>query len=951
MDVRGALVGREAERARLSQAVDGARLGEGRLLLLSGEAGVGKTRLAEEVAAASSAVVLRGAASDSAVVPYGPLVAALRSYLRAEPGGLDACGPLSGHLALLLPELGEQAPASDRATIFEALRCALAEVGAEREALVILDDLHWSDEVTLELLAAIAGPLREMPVTVIAAYRSDGLPRDHKLRWLRNELRRGGGLDELVLSPLDRDATGELLADLLPEPPSSALVRALHERTQGVPFFVEEMAAALDANDRLQPGPRGLELEDGEVPVPDTIRDAVLMSASGLSERARSAAEVCAVAGRAFDLALAGRVASEAGVADLIRLGWLNEDGAGGASFRHALSRDALYADVPWMRRQAIHQQVAELLEEGEGSSMEIATHWIGARDDARARAALVRALEEFEAVFAHRDAAAAGRQALELWPETEDPEPRIDVLERYARCAELAGDLPEAIKAWRELSAIRSARGEGLAFAEAQRRLAAVYEMHGEREAGFAARQSAAQAFEENDCLSEVAVERLVMANHRRNGAKNSEAIELARAAADAAAAARRPDLSARSLGIEGVARARLGDIDEGIGLVRNGLALALEHDLTPVAAELYQRLGMVLYGSAEYGRAEEAFDEALDLCRVDGDEDTEVACATCLIYVLRERGEWARSAEHSRELIATGTAVWVAEGILGVVHAFQGKLSSARRLLTSSLATSGPTGHYHMWIDSTAGLAYVAAAEGADDEAARLCRALLGRWQDSEDHHFSIWGLHWAAGYLAGRGDRAGVHDCVEALTEMASRTGTPYALGALARAIGETALLDDDVPTAAEQFSRSVEIFRGLEVPFETAQVELRAGPALAATGEREPALERLSSSYRTARKLGAQPLAAQAAKEVAALGESVAGRLGARAAAAAEGGGLTRRELEVMRLLAVGRTNREVAAELFLSTRTVDMHVRNILRKLDCRSRVEAAHRAGELGLLV
>jgi DNA-binding NarL/FixJ family response regulator len=162
---------------------------------------------------------------------------------------------------------------------------------------------------------------------------------------------------------------------------------------------------------------------------------------------------------------------------------------------------------------------------------------------------------------------------------------------------------------------------------------------------------------------------------------------------------------------------------------------------------------------------------------------------------------------------------------------------------------------------------------------------------------------------------------------------------------------ALLDDDAATAAEQFTRAVEIYRGLDVPFEKAQIELRAGVALAAAGDRDAGLERLGDAYRTARKLGARPLASEAAREVATLGASVSGRLGKRAAADADGGGLTRRELEIVRMLAVGRTNRELAQELFLSPRTIDMHVRNILRKLDCRSRGEAAHRAGELGLLV
>src|SRR3954454_11736682 len=272
MDLRSALVGREAEREALSQAIERARRGSGSLLLLSGEAGGGQTRLAEEVAAGSADVVLRGAASSSARAPYGPLVGLLRCYLRANPHGLEGESRLRPHLAILLPELGAQASASDRATLTEAIRCALERVAGEGQAVMILDDLQWSDEATLELLASLGEALEEMPLLLVAAYRSDGLPRDHMLRWLRNELRRGGRLAEITLAPLDAEGTEQLLAELLGGEPSRSLVAALHDRTQGVPFFVEEMARALKASGRLQPGSRGLELAGtGDVPVPETI--------------------------------------------------------------------------------------------------------------------------------------------------------------------------------------------------------------------------------------------------------------------------------------------------------------------------------------------------------------------------------------------------------------------------------------------------------------------------------------------------------------------------------------------------------------------------------------------------------------------------------------------------------------------------------------------------------
>jgi DNA-binding CsgD family transcriptional regulator len=644
-------------------------------------------------------------------------------------------------------------------------------------------------------------------------------------------------------------------------------------------------------------------------------------------------------------------VASAAGLAELVERELVTETGPGVGAFRHALTREALYADVPWLQRRGLHRRFAEGLEERGGKSIEVATHWMGAQDGPRARVALLRAAEESRGVHAYRDAARAGRQVLELWPEGEEAARRLEALEAYANSAELAGELAEAARAWRETCAIRRDLAAGEQLARAQRRLAGVYDLLGDRESAMAARAAAAEAYVAAASPAEAAVERLAMANYLRASAEYSEAIELAQAAGGEAELAHRLDLRARALGLEGVARAKRGDSEGGLANVRAGLALALEHDMTPVAAELYQRLSLVLYDSADYTRARETLDTALDLCRTGDEAGPEVACVTCMVYVLRECGEWPRALAMGRELIADGQAVWVAEGLIGAIYGFQGKLSSARRLLSSSLAGASQVGHFNMTVDSTAALAWIAAAEGDDEEAAERCRSLLSRWESSEDHHYAIRGLRWGAAFFAQRGDLAGAHACAQALTQIASATGHPDALAALAHAIGETALAEGDAGTAAEQLGRAVELHRSLDVPFERAEIELRAGVALAAAGEREPALERLGDAYRSARKLGARPLATEAAREVAALGESVVRRLGRRAEVDAEGGGLTRRELEILRHVAVGHTNREVAQELFLSPRTVDMHVRNILRKLDCRSRVEAAHRAGELGLLV
>ena len=937
MRTRPALVGRDAEQRWLDEALEGARAGAGRVVLLAGEAGVGKTRLADDLATRPGLTVLRGRADAAGGSPYAPLAQALRAHLRSDPGVVDGAGGLRDHLAMVLPELGPLPAEPHPPALAEAVRGVLAAAAADGPLLLVLDDLHWCDDATLELVAGIAEPLADVPALVLGTYRSDGLPRDHAMRRLRHELRRRGRLAELAVGPLGPDETAALAATVLGDTPSPALARTLHDRAQGVPFFTEELARALTASGALVQGPQGLEVGgEGEVPVPETVRDAVLLAA---------------VAGTTFDLVLVADASCADGVAELVDRGWVREDGDGRGAFRHALTREALYADVPWLRRRALHRDLAVALEAAGAPSMEVAVHWAGAREPDRARPALLRAAAELRAVHAHRDAARAWRQALDLWPEGEDEEERLAALAGYAASAELAGEPTEAARAWREICDLLG-EGRQAERAEALRCLAAVHDMRGDRESALAARRAAAEAFAAADRPADAAMEHLGAANYLRARAEYTPAIDHARAAAAAARQAGRPEVEARALGLEGVVTAKRGDYEEGLAAVRTGLALAVGSESSSAAAELYQRLSLVIYDAGDYRSAEETLDTALALCEAGvAGADLTTACVTCMVFVLRECGEWPRAVELGREVIASGSAVWVAEGLLGAIHLHQGKPVLARRMLASCLAAASRVDHFNMAVDSTAALAQLAADEGAGEEAARRCGEVLARWERSEDHHYAVRGLRWSARFLSARGDLPGAHRCAEALAAIASRTGHPDALAALAHAVGEIALAQDDAVTAAEQIGRALDIHRGLDVPVDRVEIGMRAGVALAAAGERDAALERMDEAYRGARRLGSRLLSVETAREVAALGESVAGRLGRRAEADAEGSGLSRRELEVVRLVAVGRTNREIARELYLSPRTVDMHVRNILRRLGCRSRVEAAHRAGELGLLV
>ncbi len=903
-----ALIGRRLELAWLSDAADAARAGRGALVLVCGEAGVGKTRLV------SSALrdPLRGAAQPIGTPAYGPVAAALRAGLRRHPGALDGLGPLREHLALVLPELGPPAATSDRPTVFEAIRRGLA---AFAPAVVALDDLQWSDGATLELLAALAPALPELPLLIVGAYRSDEVGRGHPLRRLRADLRRAHVLRELPLAPLGASDTARLIAQVTGEEPSPELARALYERTHGVPFFVEELAG-------------------GAGPIPETIRDAVLQRTASLSAAARAAADTAAVAGTGFPLELA--------LDELLELGLIRETEPGRAAFRHGLVRDALYADIASARRRTLHAEAAERLSAEGAPSAAIAAHLLAAGEHTRARQAFVAAAAELAAIHAHRDSAAAAAQALELWPEHERP---LLLLDRYAESCELAGDLADATRALGAAARERT----GAELAGTLRRLARLHELQGDRERARATRVDAATVFAAAGLSAEAAVERLLLAGYAHSAGRHSEAVELASAARDAG----RVDLRARALGVEGVARAKRGEFHAGVERIQAGLSLALEHDLTAEAAELYQRLATAHESMADYGTARAALSTAVGLCAAVGAGGQEHTCLSCLAYVLRELGDWDEAIELCRELgagHARADAALVADGMLGSLLGFRGDARAAQPLLERAAATATRLDVVSIGVDSAAALGWISAYAGDMAAAAARFRAVLERWERSEDRHYAVWGLRCAVWVFASSGDLARARAATGALSAIAASTGHKDALAAFAHALGELALREGDADAAAEKLTRALALHDDLDMPFERAQIALRAGVALAAAGDRDAAVARLDEAHRLARRLQARPLAGAVADELIRLGEPLEARVGRRAAAAHESGGLSRRELEVMQLVSAGRTNREIADQFFLSPRTVDMHVRNILLKLSCRTRTEAATRAAELGLI-
>src|SRR5215831_287926 len=524
MSTGGGLVGREAQVEALQEFLHGAPAGMPPVMLVAGEAGVGKTALVDHVLAGAGQPVRRGWAAGRKSAVYEVLAQVLTPSATGQPmdpggpggeraqvlpttsagpgdkraqvlpmdpgdpGGkraqvvsMDSVGAggerslvlpgdsegLGRELALVLPGLGPPPAQASRSALAAAVGAALVRMAGPGRLAVFLDDLQWADDATLDLLPALAGAISGGPVALIGCYRSDELPRGHRLRAARAELRRARQLAEIDLTPLPGPCVATILAALLGAEPEPELVSAVAGRADGIPFAVEELAAALRLGGHLdyREGTVGL-AGTGDAVIPEGIREAVMLRAAQLSPDAAPVLDAAAVAGNEFDVELVLAVAGAPEWPEqLASCGLVSAVSDGRAAFRHALTRDAAYAAVPWSRRRALHQAIAARLAAGHAPPALIAEHLLAARDLAGARAALVEAAAADYAVHAYRDAARALRTALDLWPSGGEDAERLAVVDQLARCAEMCSEHAEAVTLLRELAdGYRSAAQDGAA-------------------------------------------------------------------------------------------------------------------------------------------------------------------------------------------------------------------------------------------------------------------------------------------------------------------------------------------------------------------------------------------------------------------------------------------------------------------------------------------------------
>ncbi len=868
--------------ALVEYAVEAAR-GEGRLVLVSGEAGVGKSALAERLEAE-----LRGAELSGAELSGAPLSGAEWAWGACDglftPRPLAPLFDVAERLGGELRQLARAGAARDE--LFDRLLRHLHQ--PDRLHVVVLEDLHWADEATVDLVRFLGRRLRTAAALVVATYRDDALTARDPLRLALGELATQRSTRRIGLAPLSAAAVATLAAGSPVDPVE------LHRLTGGNPFYVTEVLRA------------GVAGGAGREELPASARDAVLARAARLTPPTREVLDVAALTGTRVEVGLLAAITAGCHDAldELIEAGLLVGDGPG-LRFRHEIARLAVAQAVPPHRQVQLHARILAALEAADADDARLAFHAQAAGDAAAVLRYAPRAGRRAAVMASHREAAAQFERAVLALPATADPasaaglfdalSSELSFVDRWEDAA-VAGE--QALELWR-------ASGDPVRAGDMMRRLSRMMWRLCRQEPAQAYALAAVTELEPTGEREELAWAYANLAGQRM-GERDDDALAWADRARAMAERLDLPAVRSDAGNTIGCVRAARGE--DWTAELLGALDLALAHGAQSQAGRAYANIHAMFCNERRFTEAEPYFVDGVAYC-----DDHDMATYTTCLYgertrVLEKTGRWAESAALAEELLGR-----VASPInrinpllsLGVVRARRGE-SGVWACLDEAAAAADNAGEPE-WIVAVRIVRAEALWLGGDPAAALAEAEQAERVADRADP--------WGRGAIAVWLRRLG------ATRTLPGELAHPYRLW-----------LDGDWSAAAQAWT-------DLGCPYERALVRFDRGDE---AGLRDSLRDFADLGAGQAEQVTRQRMRAAGIRSVPA---------GAQSATRAHPAGLTRREHQVLDLICTGRTNAEIAAELFISAKTVDHHVSAVLAKLGTPNRSAAATVAARLGLTV
>jgi DNA-binding CsgD family transcriptional regulator/tetratricopeptide (TPR) repeat protein len=1014
------LVGRAAELATLDDALRRTTDGNPAFVFIGGDAGLGKSRLVAEFAAGArenGARVLTGGCLDldGDGLPYGPFVELLRD-LGAElpPAELGALlGDLGPELVALAPGFlrfldpgADQAPpaepappgagAADQARLFELSLILLDRLGADRPLVLVLEDLHWSDPATRDLLAFLARSLRRGRVMIVGTFRTDDLERGHPLLVRLAEIERHPHVARIDLRPLSIDQQREQLAAIIGRRPARGLAERIHARSEGNPYFAEELLATEGTAAR-----EGGDGAAGRGSLPRSLRDVLVDRIAALPEATQYLLRIVAVAGNRAEDGLLSQVTGlpldelDAAIREAVARQILVVDHrAGTYRLRHALLSEVVYADIMPGERRRLHAAVAAWLTDPErlaaggngGTEGELAHHWFAAGRLPEALVASVAACRAATAVYAHTDALRQAERALTIWDRVPDASTRIgmdlvELLRSTAESAQLAGAAPRAVELARKALDLFDEAEDPIRAGLIHSRLGYFRWVTGESQAMIDESRLAMSLIPDEPTIERARVVGGLAAALMPTG-RYRESKELCEEAIATLRAAGSHDGEARLLNVLGVDLVGLGDAEAGLDHMRVAIRIARESGPAEVMVAAQHNLAFFLAQTDGFEEGLRVSTEGLESARRVGlllrfGAGLRASAGDILLRC----GRWEDADRITREGLdldadTSGSLYLRATRVMFLAARGQRDEMTAELEIVDRLA--GPDIDPDVRAYVLQSRAEAALLEGRPADALREVEEALAQFAGSDEIYLVapllVLGMT-AAADLAENGrafrDPGRVAAAEETgkvlLAQVSALAGdqsgaaeTPSVRAAIATAKAEASRLDGTSDSTL--WSAAAAAWDAVPMPHPAATARARAGEAvLLVRGPRDEAARLLREAHSGAVALGATPLrerieaiAGRARVELAgpiAASDADAPPTGTPATASrgpAEILGLSAREWEVLELVAAGRSNAEIAETLFISPKTASVHVTHILDKLGVNNRVEAATIAVRVG---
>lgn len=952
------LAGRDAELEALTERLEAACDGHGGTALIGGDAGMGKSRLCRELkqrAAARDVRVIEGRCSPAeSGVPYGPFIDALRFRIARGEGeeAAQVLAPILAHVAPLFSELsaiagGGQEPSGVHAPfepIFEVIR-RLARLGP---SLFLIEDVHWADATSRDLVHYMARHLAGEPVLLVVTYRTDELHIGHPVHRLVSSLVRERLALSIQLEPLALPAVEAMLTSMLERAPSADLVRAVRDRSDGNPLFIEELMSAL-----AEQRPDSTDYDAAalvEAAPPATIHDIMAARLDPLGDDAAEAMAVAAVIGRRFRFDVLARALDWpddrllALVERLLERGVLvEEEGGAGESylFRHSLMQEVLYAGAIGRRRRVWHRRVAEAIERVGGQPgallhTTLAHHYRAGGDPQRARVHAVLAGDEAVRLCAWTDAQRLYEQALAA-VEQEDPDPALEatLLEKMAGVAwwQNRFDLLEQYAT--DALALRRSLGDRARQAALLRRLAELHAyQRSEPDRAIALLSEALALLDEDAGAALASVHNDLGRLHLARGALDDAELALDRALLAGRNAV--PGEEALTVALLGQLAFRRGDAGAGAARLDLARALLCEQAL-PVerAAGAYHAAIHTLEAAREIETARGWVASAVDFAER---HDAAADLAMFRVYGAacdRRVGRWdeaLRAAAQAADVLRTAgrTELRDALRVLGDLRRVRGEADLARAHYEEARRMRSE--------DAPIGLALLCMQSGDYERAIEILEPVTSDRRDDALFAVRVLPILGEAQFRAGRTKEARATCTV--IGDYARRTGLRSAGASHAFLDGLLAACGGEIERAAVAFRVAAREWEVLGLPYEAARARMELAAVLIGDeATRDEGATIASAQLAELERLGAEPVARRARTL---LGE----QRDESAAGPALFTDLTPREEEVLRELMKGSTNKQIARVLGIKPKTVSNHVTSILAKFGCSNRAEALRLALE-----